>query len=473
MLLCALLVALLAATLIAAAASKLADRTATALAAETFGLRGPAARHAWLALGALEAGLAAGLLGGAPWAPGATAAVLAGFTIAQAAAIAAGRGGAPCGCFGARGRISWGSVARSALLAGAAALLAIAWGPQTAPPPLPPALGALALGAAIVLRARAARPTGALDVHGEGPALGRPLALGDGVRLALFTAPGCRLCRALVPRARRAGARVFDEVADAAAWARAGVPGAPYAVALAPDGTVLAKGTVNTRAQLASVFGAVPAPTAPTAPAAEPAERPETADPPEPPAHAEAQTGDTHPQRRSRRGFLATAGAAVAVLTAGRLTGALVAPGDAQAYHFCGHIYTTDGCPHPTGLPRIDRHGFPLRAKDGKPVDDLGRRVDAAGAPVDEAGAPLLDPDGRPQSPARRRRVCTAAGKRYDIKVRTDGAWYRCCDGHVRKLIDCCTTSDRRINGDRGLKGYCYDGRRVFCVMYFQTKTPC
>ena len=163
----------------------------------------------------------------------------------------------------------------------------------------------------------------------------------------------------------------------------------------------------------------------------------------------------------------------MAVLTAGRLTGALVAPGDAQAYHFCGHIFTTDGCPHPTGLPRIDRHGFPLRAKDGKPVDDLGRRVDAAGAPVDEAGAPLLDPDGRPQSPARRRRVCTAAGKRYDIKVRTDGAWYRCCDGHVRKLIDCCTTSDRRINGDRGLKGYCYDGRRVFCVMYFQTKTPC
>ena len=38
---------------------------------------------------------------------------------------------------------------------------------------------------------------------------------------------------------------------------------------------------------------------------------------------------------------------------AGTVAG-LVAPGDAEAYHFCGHIYTTDSCPHPTGLPRID-----------------------------------------------------------------------------------------------------------------------
>ena len=84
------------------------------------------------------------------------------------------------------------------------------------------------------------------------------------------------------------------------------------------------------------------------------------------------------------------------------------------------------------------------------PVDDLGRRIDAAGAPLDDAGAPLLDPDGRPQPPATRTRVCTAAGTRYKIIVRTDGAWYRCCNGHVRKLQDCCTTSSRRINGDRG-----------------------
>jgi hypothetical protein len=57
--------------------------------------------------------------------------------------------------------------------------------------------------------------------------------------------------------------------------------------------------------------------------------------------------------------------------------------------------------------------------------------------------------------------------------MRVDGAWYRCCGGRVRKLVDCCTTGTRRINGDKALKGYCYDGRKVFCVMYYDTKVPC
>ncbi len=73
------------------------------------------------------------------------------------------------------------------------------------------------------------------------------------MKLAFFTAEGCRLCRALLPQAERLGAVIFDEVADAAAWTAADVPGAPFAIALAADGTVLAKGTVNTRRQLASV----------------------------------------------------------------------------------------------------------------------------------------------------------------------------------------------------------------------------
>ena len=430
--------------LLGAAASKLLDPTGTAVAAGSFGLRGRAARSVGLPLAAIEAGLAVGVLAGAPAAVWSAAGLLAGFALAQAVAIAAGRGGAPCGCFGARGRISWGSVARAALLAAAAAgLAAAANGSVPAGARILTALVALALAGALVLRTR--RPDGALDIAGEGPALGTRLDLGDGVRLALFTSAGCRLCHALVAPAERLGARVIDEVAGAAQWSAAHVPGAPFAVALAADGTVLAKGTVNTRAQLRSLAGTAAA-------------RGEAAE---------------HPRRSSRRGFLQTASAAVAVLTAGRLTAALVGPGDADAFHFCGHIYTTDGCPHPTGLPRIDRHGYPLRARDGRPVDDLGRLVDAGGAPLDEAGAPLLDPDGRPQPPARRRRVCTAAGKRYKIAVRTDGAWYRCCDGHVRKLIDCCTTSRRRINGDRALKGYCYADRHVFCVMYFQTNVPC
>jgi hypothetical protein len=175
----------------------------------------------------------------------------------------------------------------------------------------------------------------------------------------------------------------------------------------------------------------------------------------------------------SRRGFLAKVSATLMAATGARTVGSLVAPGEAEAYHFCGHIYTTDSCPHPTGLPRIDARGLPLRAKDGHRVDDLGRLIDRQGHPVDEKGNRLTDIDGRPVASASRTPVCKAVGERYDFKTSIDGAWYRCCGGHVRKLIDCCAYTSRRINGDGALTGYCYKGRRVFCVMYFQTKVPC
>jgi len=96
----------------------------------------------------------------------------------------------------------------------------------------------------------------------------------------------------------------------------------------------------------------------------------------------------------SRRGFLAKVGAAVMGITGAKTVSSLVAPGEAEAYHFCGHIYTTDSCPHPTGLPRIDSKGRPLRAKDGHRVDDLGRLIDAHGDPIDEDGARLTDAEG-------------------------------------------------------------------------------
>jgi hypothetical protein len=155
------------------------------------------------------------------------------------------------------------------------------------------------------------------------------------------------------------------------------------------------------------------------------------------------------------------------------IVGRAVKPGEADAYHFCGHIYTTGSCPHPTGLPRIDARGYPIRAADGVPVDDLGRRIDQQGRPVDGRGRPQLDADGRPLPVATRTPVCSAVGDRFDFTPHVDGAWYRCCGGHVRKLVDCCGATRERINGDRALTGYCYEGRKVFCVMYFQTKVPC
>jgi hypothetical protein len=175
----------------------------------------------------------------------------------------------------------------------------------------------------------------------------------------------------------------------------------------------------------------------------------------------------------SRRGFLARVGGGVMAVAGARGAASLIKPGEAEAYHFCGHIYTTDSCPHPTGLPRIDSRGLPLRAKDGHRVDDLGRLIDRHGHPVGEDGKRLTDPDGAPLPEAARTPVCKATGDVYGFKGQIDGAWYRCCGGTVRKLTDCCGYTSRRINGDAALTGYCYGGRRVFCVMYFQTKVPC
>ncbi|HEX6663582.1 MAG TPA: hypothetical protein VF025_07900 [Gaiellaceae bacterium] len=176
----------------------------------------------------------------------------------------------------------------------------------------------------------------------------------------------------------------------------------------------------------------------------------------------------------SRGGFLARVSRVLALAAGGSAVAALVKPGEADAYHFCGHIYTTDSCPHPTGLPRVDAQGFPLRARDGRPIDDLGRPIDANGSPVDDGGKPLLDPDGRPLPPAPRTRVCLdGVAAEFGMRTWIDGSWYRCCGGHVRKLIDCCSHNTRRINGDAALTGYCYAGRRVFCVMYYDTKIPC
>jgi len=111
-------------------------------------------------------------------------------------------------------------------------------------------------------------PRGALEVDHEGPEIGSRSSLllgeiGPGqIGLAVFTSEGCGLCRALAPTVALFGMhaavvlRTFDEVVDADAWAAADVPGSPFAVALDADGTVLAKGTFNTGAQLETVLAA-------------------------------------------------------------------------------------------------------------------------------------------------------------------------------------------------------------------------
>ena len=174
----------------------------------------------------------------------------------------------------------------------------------------------------------------------------------------------------------------------------------------------------------------------------------------------------------SRRGFLARVGGALIAATAGGVVSKAVKPGEADAYHFCGHIFTTGSCPHPHGLPRIDARGYPLRS-DGRVIDNLGRLINEQGEPVGDDGQVKTDPDGRPLPPAPRTRVCDETGRKFGFKTWVDGGWFRCCGGNVRKLVDCCAYSNRRVNGDQALEGYCFSGRKVFCVMYFQTRVPC
>jgi hypothetical protein len=269
--------------LLASAAAKAAGGTASRAALATYGVRGTAASVGIALLVSVEIALAIGVALGSDRAAIAAALVLAGFALAQAVALIGGRGGAPCACFGARGRLSRASLGRTVVLSAAFAALPLL--PRSEPTTeewLAIGLGAALLGIAAlavvvlalarevgVLRMAVSPHGGALEIAHEGPELGGRTALVDAfgddlsdgrLGLAVFASEGCGLCRALAPEVAAFGRhphvslRTFDEVRDAGAWAAADVPGSPYAVAIDDAGTVLAKGTFNSGAQLESVL---------------------------------------------------------------------------------------------------------------------------------------------------------------------------------------------------------------------------
>jgi Methylamine utilisation protein MauE len=272
---------ILCAVLLAAAAGKARAGASARDALRSYGLEDVRLRAVvWAAVIAAEAGLAvavaidvgAGLT---------AAALLTLFALAQVAAIFRGRAGAPCGCFGGRSRLGWGSVSRTLLLAAAFAVLPFL--PDTEPSTQGwlaiglgvALLGVIALTVAVLALARelgelrlAVAPQAALSLDHEGPELGARVALIDrferdpGSRrlVAAFTSPGCSLCTALEPSLRLLAndpdveLRLFDEETDADVWEALAVPGSPYAVVLAPDGEVRAKGTFNSLYQLESLL---------------------------------------------------------------------------------------------------------------------------------------------------------------------------------------------------------------------------
>lgn len=272
----------LGAVLVATALAKLAAPRASAEGLATFGLR-PAARRrvAWGVLVATEMALGVLVALGFDTAALAAAALLAAFAAALALALRRGLAGAPCGCLGARSRVSRAAVARNLLLA--AAFVALPLVPATAPGAqtwlaagLAVALmGVAGLGVAVAALAREVgdlrlrtTPGPALEIPDEGPEIGARTALVDRLParatarfgLAVFASEGCRLCRVLEPSVASLGRdplvalAVFDEVRDADAWEALDVPGSPYAVALGLDGTVLAKGTFNDLGQLEGIL---------------------------------------------------------------------------------------------------------------------------------------------------------------------------------------------------------------------------
>src|SRR5262245_20382372 len=109
--------------LVAASGLKAVGGARARAALATYGIRSPRAAYGvWAALIAVEAALGAGVAAGLDGAARAGALFLACGCAAQVAALAAGRGGAPCACFGARGTLSSASAGRTAALAAALAL---------------------------------------------------------------------------------------------------------------------------------------------------------------------------------------------------------------------------------------------------------------------------------------------------------------------------------------------------------------
>ncbi|HKG37352.1 MAG TPA: MauE/DoxX family redox-associated membrane protein [Conexibacter sp.] len=264
--------------LLGSAGAKLAAPVRTRAALVTFGLRTERARAvAWGAAVVVETVLGISVALGVDAAAWAAAALMLAFAALLARALRTGRAGQPCGCLGARSRVTPLALARTLGLAAAFALLPLV--PDT--DPSADAWLAIGLGLALtaivalaILVLALAREVGelrlalppqmALEIEGEGPSRGTRAAVIDRFvpqpsarfAVAVFSSDGCPMCQALQPavtalqRDPLLAVEVFDEREDADIWRALAIPGSPHAVVLALDGTVLSQGTFNSARQL-------------------------------------------------------------------------------------------------------------------------------------------------------------------------------------------------------------------------------
>ena len=280
-----------------------------------------------------------------------------------------------------------------------------------------------------VLQLRLA-PLGALEVDDEGPPLGeapeaRAARTPDGSstrgrRTRARPAGGvrlrhCPICEQVAPSlpaaARASGLELQVRVRPRSRGAYR-VPGVPFVVVLDELGLVRSKGTVNSLEQVEG--SGRHARGVETSRSSGPADggrraRRDRARAPDEPSFVPRQARPDG--RRGRRGSM------VAVA---------LDPDRAEAHHICGHLYTTESCPHPYAPhSRTDAYGFPVHPQLGYPVDDDGEIY------LSERQT--------------RRKVCqTVVPEQYPFvpNPRYGGGWSRCCNGRVRHIQDCCSTSD-------------------------------
>jgi hypothetical protein len=264
--------------LLGSAGAKLAAPVRTRAALATFGLTTARSRtSAWTGALVAEAALGIGVALGLDAAAWAAAALMLGFAGLLATALRNGRAGQPCGCLGARSRVTPLALVRTLALAAAFALLPLVPGTD----PSTDAWLAIGLGLALaailalaVLVFALAREVGelrlalppqlALEIDGEGPERGTRAAVIERFvpqpsarfALAVFSSDGCPMCQALGPavtalqRDPLLAVELFDEREDADVWRALAIPGSPYALVLALDGIVLSQGTFNSARQL-------------------------------------------------------------------------------------------------------------------------------------------------------------------------------------------------------------------------------
>jgi hypothetical protein len=261
---------LLGVLLVGAALAKLVRRDAWRRSLSGYRLARPAGAVAW-AVPAAELLIGAGLVAGRPAAGWAAAVLLSAFSVGLGVELAAGTPPPGCGCLVPSTRPPGPlSLVRNGCLIAAAVAVAAGVRPvlgdafwiasYVALWAAVAGLGALvlALYRQVGLLHLRLGPRGAFEHDGEGLELGAPAPRALRHALVVFTSASCPICHQIVPGLRAIasdhGVQVVharDEDAEGRALHEEyAVPGTPYAVYVGLDGSVRAKGAVNTLEQL-------------------------------------------------------------------------------------------------------------------------------------------------------------------------------------------------------------------------------